>query len=256
MRSCCPPSTGATVGFGGAWACAPSAMPCSRANPCPMAPSSRSAAAAAPFLPRLAGALPAAPDHRVGPQPGGVGLHAPALRGAVAPVRADLHHLPFEAEAARRSSRWIPLTRGGALGGGLAEARRVLRPGGLLLLRVSAYPWLLGPHDRAFGTGRRYAAATIDAGPAPAPASRCRPDPRQHPAAASRHRRPPGATARGGRVEEQLDTPAPLNFLFKALLQAEARWLRQRDLPVGLSLYAVARKRVAATGGGHEGSDA
>ena len=38
----------------------------------------------------------------------------------------------------------------------LAEIRRVLRPGGLLLLRVSAYPWLLGPHDRAFGTARRY----------------------------------------------------------------------------------------------------
>ncbi len=38
----------------------------------------------------------------------------------------------------------------------LAEIRRVLRPGGWLLLRVSAYPWLLGPHDRAFGTARRY----------------------------------------------------------------------------------------------------
>lgn len=38
----------------------------------------------------------------------------------------------------------------------LREIRRVLRPGGWLLLRVSAYPWLLGPHDRAFGTARRY----------------------------------------------------------------------------------------------------
>jgi len=38
----------------------------------------------------------------------------------------------------------------------LEEARRVLRSDGILILRVSAYPWLLGAHDVAFGTGRRY----------------------------------------------------------------------------------------------------
>lgn len=38
----------------------------------------------------------------------------------------------------------------------LQEGKRVLRRDGILLLRVSAYPWLLGAHDVAFNTGRRY----------------------------------------------------------------------------------------------------
>jgi ubiquinone/menaquinone biosynthesis C-methylase UbiE len=38
----------------------------------------------------------------------------------------------------------------------LAEVHRVLRPGGVLLVRVSAHPWLWGPHDVAFNTGRRW----------------------------------------------------------------------------------------------------
>lgn len=38
----------------------------------------------------------------------------------------------------------------------LNEAKRVLRSDGILIVRVSAYPWLLGAHDVTFGTGRRY----------------------------------------------------------------------------------------------------
>jgi SAM-dependent methyltransferase len=38
----------------------------------------------------------------------------------------------------------------------LTEVQRVLRPGGVLLARVSAHPWLWGPHDVAFNTGRRW----------------------------------------------------------------------------------------------------
>ena len=37
----------------------------------------------------------------------------------------------------------------------LSEAYRVLQPGGLLVIRVSAHPALHGPHDVAFNTGRR-----------------------------------------------------------------------------------------------------
>ncbi|MCB9155645.1 MAG: methyltransferase domain-containing protein [Caldilineaceae bacterium] len=43
----------------------------------------------------------------------------------------------------------------------LAESHRVLRPDGLLLLRVSAYEWLHSTHDRAFNTGRRYSSKEV-----------------------------------------------------------------------------------------------
>lgn len=39
----------------------------------------------------------------------------------------------------------------------LKEAARVLAPGGFILVRVSAVPWLMGPHDTAFNTAKRYA---------------------------------------------------------------------------------------------------
>lgn len=40
----------------------------------------------------------------------------------------------------------------------LAEARRVLRPGGRLLIRLPAYEWLRSRHDRQVHTRRRYTA--------------------------------------------------------------------------------------------------
>src|SRR2546427_3781696 len=38
----------------------------------------------------------------------------------------------------------------------LREMRRVLKPGGLLLLRVPAHDWLRGEHDRLVHTRHRY----------------------------------------------------------------------------------------------------
>lgn len=44
---------------------------------------------------------------------------------------------------------------------GLAEAKRVLRPGGRLLLTVPALPFLWGPHDEANAHHRRYTRQTL-----------------------------------------------------------------------------------------------
>ncbi len=44
-------------------------------------------------------------------------------------------------------------------GAPLAEIARVLRPGGVLLLNLPAYPWLLSPHDAAYGQDRRFGRA-------------------------------------------------------------------------------------------------
>jgi SAM-dependent methyltransferase len=43
----------------------------------------------------------------------------------------------------------------------LAEFRRCLAPGGLLLLNLPAYPWLYSAHDRAVANARRYAAGAL-----------------------------------------------------------------------------------------------
>jgi SAM-dependent methyltransferase len=41
----------------------------------------------------------------------------------------------------------------------LAEIARALRPGGVLLLNLPAYQWLLSPHDAAYGQDRRFTRA-------------------------------------------------------------------------------------------------
>jgi SAM-dependent methyltransferase len=43
----------------------------------------------------------------------------------------------------------------------MAEFRRCLKPGGLLLLNLAAYPWLLSYHDRAVGQSRRFTRASV-----------------------------------------------------------------------------------------------
>ncbi|MCG3155208.1 MAG: Ubiquinone/menaquinone biosynthesis C-methyltransferase UbiE [bacterium] len=43
----------------------------------------------------------------------------------------------------------------------LAEMRRTLKPGGLLLLNLPAYEWLRGEHDQAVATQRRYTARSL-----------------------------------------------------------------------------------------------
>jgi SAM-dependent methyltransferase len=43
----------------------------------------------------------------------------------------------------------------------LEEIRRVLKPGGLFLLRVPAHDWLRGEHDRLVHTRHRYSRAEV-----------------------------------------------------------------------------------------------
>lgn len=72
-------------------------------------------------------------------------------------LQADLHRLPFSSTSLQLIVALDVLDqRAVSATAALAEIRRALRPGGWLLLRVSAYPWLHGAHDDAFNTGRRY----------------------------------------------------------------------------------------------------
>jgi SAM-dependent methyltransferase len=126
----------------------------------------------------------------------------------------------------------------------LSEFRRVLRPGGLLLLRLPGHDWLRGQHDRLVHTKRRYTVAEIRA--------------KLHragfqveyatwansalflPAAAKRlldGLRPPAS--------EEPDLwmpPGPVNAVLEEVLAVEGRaFVRRRALPLGLSVMALAR---------------
>jgi SAM-dependent methyltransferase len=124
----------------------------------------------------------------------------------------------------------------------LAESHRVLQPGGALLLRVSAHPWLYGAHDQAFHTGRRYTRRELI---------------QMLNAQGFTLRRMTyanfllGAPVAGQRLLQRwrllswkpgLYHSPEANRLIAAALALEAHLLRHIDLPVGLSLWAVAEK--------------
>jgi SAM-dependent methyltransferase len=158
-------------------------------------------------------------------------------------LQGDLHHLPLPAgQCGAIVGLDVFDQQGVDLLAALTESQRVLEPGGLLLLRVSAYDWLRGPHDVAFGTGRRYSAAEVAETLRAAGLELLRLTYANTllllPAILVRVAQQGGHTP----VQAQLDTPPLLNTLFKSLLSAEAAWLRAASLPAGLSLYALARK--------------
>lgn len=127
----------------------------------------------------------------------------------------------------------------------LAEMHRVLRPGGTLLLAVPALPFLWGPQDEISHHHRRYRHAELGAAVT---------------AAGFRLERltyfntllfPPIAAVRvlglnRGSGEAQSDfrlvPGARVNRLLARLFGAEARLLRRRDLPIGVSLLALAER--------------
>lgn len=134
----------------------------------------------------------------------------------------------------------------------LRELRRVLRPGGALLLTVPAYQALWSAHDVVNRHHRRYdrrmlRAAAADTGLtiermtsfnalllAPAAAVRL--------VQRLRGRATPEAVAERHRSELEL-TPPWLSAILELPLRLEAAWLRRgRTIPMGLSLLAVLRR--------------
>ncbi len=83
--------------------------------------------------------------------------YAQAHSGGERLLQADVNLLPLAAQSIALVTALDSLDQVGVdIDLTLAEVRRVLRPDGLLLLRVSTQPWLWGPHDVAFNTGRRW----------------------------------------------------------------------------------------------------
>jgi len=189
----------------------------------------------------------------------GVDLSDDALRfcrarGAAA-AKASLLALPFpDATFDGVTSfdvlyhRWVADDRAA-----VAELARVLRPGGVLLVRVPALRVLWGAHDEAVHSRHRYTRGEVktllrEAGLEVVRASYG--NTLLFPLLAAR-RTLDRITGRHG--SDVAFLPAPLERAFRALLEVEARLVRLVSLPVGASVFALARRPAAAGAAGPSG---
>jgi ubiquinone/menaquinone biosynthesis C-methylase UbiE len=124
----------------------------------------------------------------------------------------------------------------------LADYRRVLRPGGKLLLTVPAYQWLWSDHDVWAAHLRRYSRRTlVDA------VERCGFQPRRVtyfnsflvPPAAVLRRTPARHLVKGEQDEVGAASPT-VDRVMTGLASLERRWARHRSVPFGLSIACLA----------------
>jgi len=127
----------------------------------------------------------------------------------------------------------------------LRELSRVLKPGAGLFVRVPAFQFLYGPHDKVLHTRHRYAAAEMKAKLTSAgliPLRTTYANTLLFPVALGR-RMLSKLLPNGAPTDSDVrPLPAPLNILFKTILSTEAPLISRWGLPFGLSLVALARK--------------
>ncbi|HWO02656.1 MAG TPA: class I SAM-dependent methyltransferase [Blastocatellia bacterium] len=122
----------------------------------------------------------------------------------------------------------------------IAEMNRVLRQGGLLLIREPAYDWLRGSHDVAVATRHRYTRSELrrlleSSGFAIRRSSYA--NTLLFPAAVA-HR----LLSKGGDESDVHDVSGLMNKTLGAALKLEARFLAHTSFPFGLSVIALAEK--------------
>jgi SAM-dependent methyltransferase len=126
----------------------------------------------------------------------------------------------------------------------LREFFRVLRPGGIVVLNLPAYPWLWSYHDEAVHSRRRYTRSGVlralrTAGFTAGRATYWNTLP--FPLIVARRKLWP---APKGGSDVQLMAP-PIESVFQAMMGFEHRWIRHVSrLPFGSSVLAVATKPV------------
>jgi len=167
---------------------------------------------------------------------------------AVAPlIQADVCRLPFASESFDLVTSFdvIYHSRVSSDDEALLEMARVLRPHGLILLRVPALKLFRGRHDAAVHTRHRYGRRELEeklmqAGFALEFVSylNCFLLP------LAVLRRATDRLLRSGYQGSDVEPAAPwLNQALLRILMLEARWIRSGTLPFGLSLVAVGQKR-------------
>lgn len=128
----------------------------------------------------------------------------------------------------------------------LREFNRVLRPGGRLLLRLPAYDRLRGRHDTVIHTARRFSAASLDSSLRETGFAVERltyANTLLFPLALAKRLLEPLLPAAGPEQSDIAPNPPWLDDALAAVLGLEARRLRRRDLPFGLTVVALARKQ-------------
>ncbi|PKN67497.1 MAG: methyltransferase type 11 [Deltaproteobacteria bacterium HGW-Deltaproteobacteria-15] len=127
----------------------------------------------------------------------------------------------------------------------LQEFRRILVPNGMAVLRVPAYDWLRGAHDRKLSTGHRYTLSELKS---KMERNGLKPEFLTYantflfPIAMIKRlceRWLPGQAASDTALEMK-----SLGGVMKGFLIQESRIIRRRSLPFGLSIMAVGRKEV------------
>jgi hypothetical protein len=126
----------------------------------------------------------------------------------------------------------------------MLEYHRVLKPGGRVFLRLAAYDWMRGAHDRAVHTAKRFTVGQV----------------RESLLAAGFfvekvsyanailfplamiQRLLENVVAREKRESALHSSPSWANGFLAAVLKVEAVWLRRQSLPWGLSVIAIGRK--------------
>jgi SAM-dependent methyltransferase len=169
-------------------------------------------------------------------------------RGLKHLARASIERLPFSDESFDAVTSFEVVYHLGVVDDrrALREARRVLKPGGLVMLRVPAHDWLRGEHDRLVHTRHRYSTGEVAA---KLGAANFRVEQMSW---ANTLLFPPAAAKRllerfpiSGASAEEPDLwqpPGPLNALLENTVALESALITRRvPLPFGLSILAVAR---------------
>ncbi|HEV8613483.1 MAG TPA: class I SAM-dependent methyltransferase [Gemmatimonadales bacterium] len=159
-------------------------------------------------------------------------------------VRASIESLPF-AEGSFDAVTTFDVVYHRAVGDdrvALSELHRVLRPGGIVLIREPAFDWLRGAHDVGIHTQRRFTVGHL--------AERLRQAGFEvrHASYANMLLFPLAVAKRTAErflptAPADLSVPAaPLNLAFQAVLALERILARRVSLPVGLSAVVVGQR--------------